>query len=137
MRLARRVEFRTVTNRRNRQRAARLGLAVRSATGHKAGATIEEWWINREHFVAVPFYNEGTSGSPLRLRDLFQEFLNLMDLAQSLARRETTRRLRLPFVGRDLILDFRMRRAGLPAKAGGFRRPWPPARRRVQLLGEF
>ena len=122
MRLARRVEFRTVTNRRNRQRAARLGLAVRSATGHKAGATIEEWWINREHFVAVPFYNEGTSGSPLRLRDLFQEFLNLMD-TQSLARGETTRRLRLRFVERDLILDFRMRCAGSPAKAGGFPRP--------------
>ena len=76
---------------------------------------------NREHFVAVPFYDYGTSGSPLLLRDLFQEFLNLMDLAQSLARGET--RLRPPFVGRDLILDFRMRRAGAPAKAGGFRRP--------------
>jgi hypothetical protein len=55
--------------------------------------------------VAVPFYDDGTSGSPLRLRDLFQEFLNLMDLAQRW-RGETTRRLRLPFVGRDLILDF-------------------------------
>ena len=32
--------------------------------------------------MAVPFYDDGTSGSPLRLRDLFQEFLNLMDLAQ-------------------------------------------------------
>ena len=55
--------------------------------------------------MAVPFYDDGTSDSPLRLRDLFQEFLNLMD-TQSLARGETTRRLRLPFVGRDLILDF-------------------------------
>jgi hypothetical protein len=81
---------------------------------------------NREHFVAAPFYDDGTSGSPLRLRDLFQEFLNLMD-AQSLARGETTRRLRSPFVGRDLILDFRMRRAG----------PGRPREDGVQLLGEF
>jgi hypothetical protein len=26
-----------------------------------------------------PFYDDGTSGSPLRLRALFQEFLNLME----------------------------------------------------------
>jgi hypothetical protein len=49
--------------------------------GHKgdrgpAGAKIEEWRLSREHFVAVPFYDDGTSGPPLRLRDLFQEFLN-------------------------------------------------------------
>jgi hypothetical protein len=49
--------------------------------GHKgdrgpAGATIEEWRINREHFCVVPFYSDGTAGPPLRLRDLFQEFIN-------------------------------------------------------------
>jgi hypothetical protein len=42
----------------------------------KAGAKIEEWRINRENFVVVPFYDDGTSGPPLRRRDLFQEFIN-------------------------------------------------------------
>jgi hypothetical protein len=41
-----------------------------------SGAKIAEWRINRECFVAVPFFSDGTAGPPLRLRDLFQEFLN-------------------------------------------------------------
>jgi hypothetical protein len=40
------------------------------------GAKIEEWRINREHFIAVPFYDDGTAGPPLRLRELFQEFID-------------------------------------------------------------
>jgi len=49
--------------------------------GHKgdtgpSGAVIDEWRIAREHFCVVPFYSDGTAGPPLRLRDLFQEFLN-------------------------------------------------------------
>ena len=55
--------------------------------------------------MAVRFYDDGTSGSPLRLRDLFQKFES-NGPGPALARGETTRRLRLPFVGRDLILDF-------------------------------
>jgi hypothetical protein len=41
-----------------------------------AGAKIAEWKINREHFLVVPFYDDGTAGPPLRLRDLFQKFIN-------------------------------------------------------------
>jgi hypothetical protein len=41
-----------------------------------AGAKIAEWKINREHFLVVPFLSDGTAGPPLRLRDLFQEFIN-------------------------------------------------------------
>jgi hypothetical protein len=49
--------------------------------GHKgdrgpAGAKIVEWRVAREHFCIVPFNTDGTAGPPLRLRDLFQEFLN-------------------------------------------------------------
>ena len=49
--------------------------------GHKgdpgpAGAKIAEWRVARERFCIVPFYTDFAAGPPLRLRDLFQEFLN-------------------------------------------------------------
>jgi hypothetical protein len=67
-----------------------LALSVRGSKGDKgetgprghkgnrgpSGAKIAEWRINRGRFVAVPFFSDGTAGPPLRLRDLFQEFLN-------------------------------------------------------------
>ena len=49
--------------------------------GHKgdrgpSGAEIDEWRIARERFCVIPFYKDGKAGPPMRLRDLFQEFIN-------------------------------------------------------------
>jgi hypothetical protein len=40
-----------------------------------SGATIREWKIDRERYVATPVMSDGRDGPPLELRGLFEQFL--------------------------------------------------------------
>jgi hypothetical protein len=41
-----------------------------------SGATIREWKIDREGYVATPVMTDGSEGPPLELRGLFDQFLH-------------------------------------------------------------
>ena len=40
-----------------------------------SGATIRDWKIDRERYVATPIMSDGSEGPPLELRGLFEQFL--------------------------------------------------------------
>jgi hypothetical protein len=40
-----------------------------------SGATIQDWKIDRARYVATPVMSDGSEGSPLQLRGLFEQFL--------------------------------------------------------------
>jgi hypothetical protein len=41
-----------------------------------SGATIRDWKLERERYVATPIMNDGSDGPPLELRGLFEQFLS-------------------------------------------------------------
>ncbi len=41
----------------------------------ETGATISDWKIDRERYVATPVMSDGRDGPPLELRELFEQFL--------------------------------------------------------------
>ena len=41
-----------------------------------SGATIRDWKIERERYVATPVMSDGSDGPPLELRGLFEQFLS-------------------------------------------------------------
>jgi hypothetical protein len=55
------------------ERALRPGVAA--VVAGASGATIREWKIDRTHYVATPIMSDGSEGSPLELRGLFEQFL--------------------------------------------------------------
>jgi hypothetical protein len=39
-----------------------------------AAPTIQSWQIDREHYVATPVMSDGSTGPPLPLRGLFEQY---------------------------------------------------------------
>jgi hypothetical protein len=54
----------------------KVGQSGRKGERGPSGPAIEEWRIAREHFCAIPFLSDGTSGAKLNLRALFEEYQN-------------------------------------------------------------
>ena len=44
--------------------------------GPKGGpvARVEEWGLSRERYAVVPFYTDGSAGTPLQLLPLFEQY---------------------------------------------------------------
>jgi hypothetical protein len=41
-----------------------------------SGATIRDWKIDRERYLATPLMSDGSEGPPLELRGLFEQFFH-------------------------------------------------------------